>query len=250
MTKVFVHGNPETAAIWNLLIEELGKMGTTDVALLSPPGFGAPLPDGWVPTIANYRNWLISELESLGGKVDLVGHDWGAGHVFSLLAHRSDLVRSWVTDCIGLLHPLYQWHDAAQGWQTPDVGEAMVETMVAMPDDDFVQAFSSLGMTPDIARAVKSSITSDMGRCILGLYRDAAQPAMSQLGSTLVAQHLPRGAVVIADQDHYAGTVSMMEEMATSLQADVVRMPGCGHWWMIEQPERAAEALIAHWSQQ
>ena len=41
---VFVHGNPETAAIWDPLIAALGR---DDVVALSPPGFGAPTPDGW-----------------------------------------------------------------------------------------------------------------------------------------------------------------------------------------------------------
>ena len=39
MPVVFVHGVPETAAIWSELIAALSR---TDVITLSPPGFGAP----------------------------------------------------------------------------------------------------------------------------------------------------------------------------------------------------------------
>ena len=46
MTLVLVHGNPETAAIWDDLREQLGR---DDVIALSPPGFGAPVPDGERP---------------------------------------------------------------------------------------------------------------------------------------------------------------------------------------------------------
>ena len=119
MTKVFVHGNPETSAIWKPLVAALSERGVNDVVLLSPPGFGAPVPHDWTATVSEYRNWLVGELEKIGGEIDLVGHDWGAGHVFSVLAHRPELVRSWATDCVGLLHPDYVWHDAALGWQTP-----------------------------------------------------------------------------------------------------------------------------------
>jgi pimeloyl-ACP methyl ester carboxylesterase len=42
MTVVLVHGNPETDAIWGPLVDALGR---DDVVLLSPPGFGAPLPE-------------------------------------------------------------------------------------------------------------------------------------------------------------------------------------------------------------
>lgn len=248
MTKVFVHGNPETSAIWGPLVAALNERGVHDVVLLSPPGFGAPIPQGWTATVQEYRNWLVSELENIGGVIDLVGHDWGAGHVFSLLAHRPELVRSWATDCVGLLHPEYVWHDAALGWQTPEVGEQIVAAMIAMEEDVFTESFVQLGMTDEIARSVKLSIINDdMGFCVLALYRDAAQPAMSRLGERLIVNRPPHGLVFIADQDHFAGTVSMMEEMAEVLDADVAELVQCGHWWMIQDPETAAEHLVRHW---
>jgi pimeloyl-ACP methyl ester carboxylesterase len=55
MTVVLVHGNPETEALWGPLIEALGR---EDVVCLSPPGFGAPLPDGFSATYLAYRDWL------------------------------------------------------------------------------------------------------------------------------------------------------------------------------------------------
>lgn len=56
----------------------------------------------------HYRDRLIGELEEIDGEIDLVAHDWGAGHVFSALAARPNLVRSWVADCVGLMHPDYE----------------------------------------------------------------------------------------------------------------------------------------------
>ena len=47
MTVVLVHGAPESAAIWD---EMLAQMDRDDVAALSPPGFGPPVPDGFEPT--------------------------------------------------------------------------------------------------------------------------------------------------------------------------------------------------------
>jgi pimeloyl-ACP methyl ester carboxylesterase len=54
---LFVHGNPETSAVWGPL---LGELGRDDVVCLSPPGFGAPLPRGFEPTMTGYRDWLIA----------------------------------------------------------------------------------------------------------------------------------------------------------------------------------------------
>jgi len=74
---VLVHGNPETTAIWDPLLAALGR---DDVETLSPPGFGAPVPEGFGATTDDYVAWLVGELEAKGAPVDLVGHDWGGGH--------------------------------------------------------------------------------------------------------------------------------------------------------------------------
>ena len=42
MPIAFVHGVPETTAIWQPLVAALAARGAEDVTLLSPPGFGAP----------------------------------------------------------------------------------------------------------------------------------------------------------------------------------------------------------------
>ena len=132
MPKAFVHGVPETSAIWGELVEELEARGIGDIHLLTPPGFGAPVPQGFEPNQSSYCDWLVAELEALGGDVDLMGHDWGAGHVFGALAARPDLVRSWAADCAGIIHADYEWHDLAQSIQKPDIGEQAVQAMIGM----------------------------------------------------------------------------------------------------------------------
>jgi pimeloyl-ACP methyl ester carboxylesterase len=247
-TKVFVHGNPETADIWTLLIQQLRNKGIDNIVTLSPPGFGAPTPAGWNATAIEYRDWLIAELESIGGDIDLVGHDWGAGHVYSVLAARPDIVRTWAADCAGLLHPDYVWHDAAQGWQTPDVGEQMVAGMIAMDADSFAEVFGGLGMTDPIARAVKAGLNDETARCILALYRDAAQPYMSRLGERVFVAQPRNGLVIMAENDTFAGSIDVMEEVAGILNADTAFVGGVGHWWMCEKPEAGAQMLLDHWN--
>lgn len=115
---VFVHGNPETSAIWGPLLAELRH---PDAITLSPPGFRAPVPDGFGATADDYAAWLAAQLEQQPGPVDLVGHDWGGGHVMRVAMERPDLIRSWTMDIAGCFAPDYVWHDLAQVWQTPDV---------------------------------------------------------------------------------------------------------------------------------
>jgi pimeloyl-ACP methyl ester carboxylesterase len=249
-TKVFVHGNPETSAVWSLLVAELKKRGVDNIVLLTPPGFGAPTPAGWGGTMREYRDWLIAELEAIGGDIDLVGHDWGAGHVYGVLSEKPGIVRSWAADCAGLLHADYQWHDMAQGWQAPELGEQMVAGMVAMPDEQFVDAFSGLGMTREIAADVKSHINDEMARCILALYRDAAQPAMVGVGKQFVAAQPKKGLVIIAEGDHFAGSPETMTSVANSVGAGIAVLPEVGHWWMCQRPDLGADILMAHWASQ
>ena len=241
MTVALVHGVPECAAIWDDMIEAMGR---DDVVTLSPPGFGAPVPDGFDPTSDGYRDWLVAELEQLGGPVDLVGHDWGAGHALRAATVRPDLVRRLVTDIAGTASADYVWHDMAQVWQTPGEGEAMVEAMAAMPVDDRVPMLVDAGMTEAGARACAAANDATMGACILALYRSAVQPHMSQWGDEFAALDArPPTLVVVAHDDHYTGGPDMARDVAATWGADVAELDGLGHWWMMQDPTRAATTL-------
>jgi pimeloyl-ACP methyl ester carboxylesterase len=99
MTVVLVHGNPETEGIWGPLVDALGR---DDVVRLSPPGFGEPLADDFPVTYLAYRDWLERELAQVDEPIDLVGHDWGGGHVVNAVMHRPELVRSWASYAVGV----------------------------------------------------------------------------------------------------------------------------------------------------
>jgi len=182
MTVVLVHGNPETEAIWGPLVDALGR---EDVVRLSPPGFGAPLPDGFPATYLAYRDWLEDELQGFDEPVDLVGHDWGGGHVVNVVMHRPELVRSWASDVVGLFDPDYVWHDHARVWQTPGDGEQLVETMLGGTVQDRAAQMTALGIPVDIATSIAAAQGPEMGRAILLLYRSARQPAMAEAGRAL-----------------------------------------------------------------
>src|SRR5258708_34347304 len=107
MTIVLVHGNPETDAIWGPLVDALGR---DDVLRLSPPGFGAPLPDGFPATFIAYRDWLKAELDNIREPMTLLGHDWGGGHVMEGEIHPPERVRLWSTPLMGWLSPAPDVH--------------------------------------------------------------------------------------------------------------------------------------------
>lgn len=103
MTSVLVHGVPETAAVWTPLVARLADLGETDVRTLPPPGFGVGVPDGFSATMLGYRDWLVAELEGIGHPIDLVGRDWGGGHVLNVAMTRPDLLRTWTASHRGPL---------------------------------------------------------------------------------------------------------------------------------------------------
>jgi hypothetical protein len=86
-----------------------------------------------------------------------------------------------------------------------------------------------------------------MGRCILALYRSAAQPEMAKLGERLRSTARRPGLVLFASDDPYTGTREMSAAVATNLGARSVALEGLGHWWMFGGSKPAADALVGHW---
>lgn len=245
VTVVLVHGNPETDAIWGPLVEALGR---TDVVRLSPPGFGAPLPDDFPATYAAYRDWLGDQLAHFPEPVDLVGHDWGGGHVVNLVAQRPELVRSWVSDVVGIYDPDYVWHDMAQVWQRPGDGEALVEAMMAGTVAERTERVAALGIPADIAAALAAGQTAEMGRAILRLYRSATKPALTDIAHELERAAARPGLSILATEDGYVGTAEMKRRAAQRAGARTAVLDGLGHWWMVQDPQRGAEALTRFWA--
>lgn len=247
MTVVLVHGVPETAAVWDPLADELAALGETDVRRLSPPGFGAPVPDGFVATMHGYRDWLAAELEAIGEPVDLVGHDWGGGHVLNLVMARPELVATWASDVPGVFDAEYVWHDLAQQWQTPEVGEQVVAGLAATPLGDRVAFLAGAGMAPEIAERVAPGVDDAMGRCILTLYRSAAQPLAAQAGHGLERAAARPGLALLPSEDDYVGTAEQKRRAAGRAGARIAELDGLGHWWMTQDPAGAAALLTEFW---
>jgi pimeloyl-ACP methyl ester carboxylesterase len=244
MTAVLVHGNPETPAIWGPLVERLER---DDVVTPQLPGFGVPAPAGFGATKEEYTAWLVRELEAIGEPVDLVGHDWGGGFVLRVACTRPDLIRSWVSDVAGLFHPDYVWHDFAQIWQS-DAGEQWVTNTVAQPVEERAALLEAVGVVGGVATDVASAMDAEMGRCILALYRSAAQPAMAEWGRDAESASARPGLVLAGTDDPFTGGTGFAEVMASRMGADFQALEGLGHWWMLGDPDRGAKALTEFWA--
>ena len=245
MPAVFVHGVPETPALWDNLRSHLTR---TDVVAVQMPGFGCPRPAGFGATKEEYVAWLVGELEQIGaqGPIDLVGHDWGGGLTVRLVSTRADLVRSWMTDAAGLGDADFEWHDLAKIWQTRGDGEAFFAQQMGTPLEERASIFESLfGVPHDAALALVSHGDETMSECILALYRSAVDvakewsPDFHDIGAP--------GSLILASEDPF-GSPEWGRNGAQRAGASITELEGLGHWWMLQDPARSAAALEAFWA--
>jgi pimeloyl-ACP methyl ester carboxylesterase len=242
MTTVFVHGVPETAALWDDIRERIGGKSVA----VELPGFATPRPAGFSATKDAYVDWLLGELDAIGEPVDLVGHDWGGILTVRVATAFGDRVRSWVTDAANIFHEQYEWHEFAKTWQTPGEGEASMDALRALPVDDGIAVLVGLGVPERGARAMWEAGDETMDACILDLYRSAVPNAAHDWGAA-VKPTLAPGLVLVATADAF-GNETLSSDMATRLGARTERLDGLGHWWALQDPARAADVLTKFWA--
>jgi pimeloyl-ACP methyl ester carboxylesterase len=239
MPAVLVHGVPDTHRVWDKLRSHLRRR---DVVTPSLPGFGTPVPAGFEPTKESYVDWLIAELERVGEAVDLVGHDWGASLVQRAVSLRPDLIRTWACGD-GPIDREYVWHDMAQQWQTPGVGEAI---MAAMSGDGLVDGLTAGGIPAADAVGVAALIDDRMKTCILGLYRSAVR--VGEEWEDGVARIARPGLILWSRDDPYVAP-RFAERLAARVHGELHFFEGCGHWWPLERAAEAAATLERFWGQ-
>jgi len=158
------------------------------------------------------------------------------------VAAHPELVRSWAIDLAGCFDPEYVWHDNARTWQTAGAGEALVAQRLATPPVDRVRGYVSRGMSQRAAAQCVEAFDESMGRCILALYRSAAQPKMAEWGANVAGLRTRPGLVIIPADDSYTGGEALARRTAERANAQVALLTGLGHWWLCQDPERAAAA--------
>lgn len=239
--KVFLHGVPETAAIWDGIRTRLDD----DSVALALPGFGCPRPEGFSSTKDEYVAWVVEELDAIGEPVDLVGHDWGAGLTYRLATAHGDRLRSWVADVGNIAHPDYEWHDFARIWQTEGDGEAFFAAQLAMSADDLAAGYQGMGIPAPAAREMAEAGDQVMADSILALYR-SAQPNPHADWGPWSPTSAP-GMVVHAAGDPFSDE-ALAAEVAGQLGARFEVLEGSGHFWPYEAPDAGAALLQRFWS--
>ncbi|WP_444951481.1 alpha/beta fold hydrolase [Micromonospora ureilytica] len=243
MTKVFVHGVPETSLLWGELREQVSG----DSVALQLPGFGVPLPDGFVPTKETYAAWLAEELRKIDGPIDLVGHDWGALLTLRVATLGDVPLRSWAVDVAGVFDPNYVWHAWAAALLPKGKGEAILRERRTGSIDDAATFMIDSGVSTSAALAMATAHDEVMSRCILGLYRSAVPNVSATWGTQAQTPTASPGLVLIATGDRVDNETAA-RETAERLGAQVAVLPGATHFWMFDPTGTAAAALADFWA--
>jgi len=90
-----------------------------------------------------------------------------------------------------------------------------------------------------------SHINRTMADCILDLYRSAVDVGR-QWGPDFAAIPAP-GLVIIPSSDPFLSAASATKAAARA-DAKTVALDGSGHWWMLQDPARAATVLREFWA--
>ena len=249
---LLLHGVPETATCWDALAPRLA----TGRRVLVPdlPGLGGSTYTGPydVPSLVSELVALV-EAEVPGGRVDVVGHDWGGSLALGLAGARPDLVRRLVVanapyrkvPARALHIPFFALPVApellfrlggrrvvdaafALAWRadTPLSGEALAEYRAAYTKPSVVQA-------------------------MLGYYRAAARPRFARLlrpssEPTPVPRVRAEKALVLWGAADPILPVSVGEAVVRDLGAEcvMVTVPGAGHFVIEEAPDVVADVLL------
>jgi pimeloyl-ACP methyl ester carboxylesterase len=244
MAKLFIHGVPDSPAIWRPLLRCLDS---SDAETPSLPGFDAAPPAGFGATKDEYAAWLEAEAErahAAGGPVDIVGHDWGALLTLRVVSLRPELFRTWAVSN-AVIDPDYRGHLMARCWNTPVVGELLMAGTRAW---SLERALRGGGIPADVARdEAECWRRGTMQPCILRLYRSAdglrfAGPWVDDLENLP-----PRGLLMQGCDDPYVH-ISVARRFSERRGVPLHEIEGAGHWAIAERPAEVARLLTRHWA--
>lgn len=238
--KVFVHGVPETDAVWAKVAAALDE----EIVSLQLPGFSCPRPEGFRSSMQEYADWLATVVAEFPEPIHIVGHDWGGILVARLASSNPHNLVSWCSDAAASLQQGFVWHDLALLWQSEPGGEEFFEAMMADVAAS-AELLTAYGLSLEDATAMVEAFDPVMAASILALYRsaDGIGEAWAISGPVVVP-----GLCCLGESDPF-GTVGGQQSMAARIGATFALIEGAGHFWPLQAPEAGAEMLTRWWSQ-
>jgi pimeloyl-ACP methyl ester carboxylesterase len=245
---VLLHGFPERADCWRLVAPILNDAGYRTLAM-DQRGYA----EGARPR--RRRDYRMSELlgdvralaEAAGGRVHVVGHDWGAIPAWLLAMHHPELVatltavsvphpQAFLTSMVRSTQGLKSWYMLA--FQTPFLPELLARTPGGLLD----RQLRAAGMTADdVARFRRQIVDDGALTTALNWYRALpfADPRLTRRRVTVPTT------MVWSDDDVALGRWGV-ERTARLVDAPYrfVELNGVSHWIPTQAPDQLAAAIL------
>ena len=253
---LLLHGVPETSSCWRDVAPALGD----GRRVLAPdlPGLGGSAYTGPydVPSLVAQLTALV-DAEVPGGRVDVVGHDWGGTLALALAADRPDLVRRIV-----VVNAPFRKVPVLRAAHIPFFALPVVpELLFRVGGRRVVEAMLALGWRAPTAldeertAEYAAAYTSRTGvAAMLAYYRATARPRIAAALRGRKRRSTPAGtpriraeqALVLWGALDPVLPISTGESVVRDLGADcvMVTVPGAGHFVVEEAPAVVQQVLL------
>jgi pimeloyl-ACP methyl ester carboxylesterase len=174
----------------------------------------------------------------------LVVHDWGGVALIPAQEEPERIRRLVVVNAVPLL-PGYRWHRTARIWRTRGLGEAsrvlakrrLVDLGLRESRGDWSR--HDPAFVEEVFEQLRDRRTT---AAILRLYRSADPDRLAAAGERLGTIEAP-SLVVWGDRDRYLPTRFARAYAERLPGAELLLVPGAGHWPWIERPELVDRVL-------
>jgi pimeloyl-ACP methyl ester carboxylesterase len=248
---VFLHGNPGTGQYWDRLIALIGDFARCVAPDL--PGYGsASQATGLEFSVDGYVRYLDRLLEQLGvRRAHLVGHDLGGIWALGWAARDPSRVASLVLMSVGVL-PGYRWHRYARLYRVPLVGELLLMSANRRAVSNVLRRGSSSAPPDDFVDAVVRQYHDPATRrAVLAFYRGTPDLGAETVraAEALHGRDLPV-LVVWGAGDPYVPAAFAERQRDYFPNAQLLVLPGSGHWPMEDSFSALAEVMVPFLRQQ
>ncbi|TFV90138.1 alpha/beta fold hydrolase [Oxalobacteraceae bacterium OM1] len=239
---LFLHGIPDSHTVWDDVIASI--RGSYRCIAPDLPGFGqSTVPTGFGVTLNGMADFVDAFLAALGitEPINLVVHDIGGPYGLAWAVRHPDKVRS-IAIMNTVFQSEYRWHRYGRICRTPVLGELL---QLLTSQSGLAQAIHRNSGLHKPSRAhiaaTYRGFTGPVRRMVLRLYRGLDPEGFAHWDEQLraLAARVP-SLVIWGDRDTYIGNAFA----GRFGSRQVVHLPQCGHWPMIEVPDVVSRHLL------
>jgi pimeloyl-ACP methyl ester carboxylesterase len=241
---VFQHGNPGSSRDWEDLVARTGEFGRA--VAFDMPGFGqSKAPRSFDFSPEGYARFVDASLAQLGiQRAHFVVHDVGGIFTWPLAVEHPRLVGSVVAMNTGILDGK-RWHKVARMWRRPLVGELVQLLTSRRRFERGLTADGAMPLPEQFVERMWRDYDRGTRRTVLKLYRtmDPPYPASDAWKSALSSLD-PPALIAWGERDRFVPPKAIERIGAALPSAEVVVLPGSGHFPFADDPEGTAAAVV------